>query len=513
VFTAVADADYEAALADWRRFRRRKRLADVHWIDAVYHAYLTALLGSVAAYLVAGAIGDDKVSVSELASIRAHGAAWLGAAAAAVFALGLRSGSRGGPLALERAEVRHVLLAPVDRTTALRGPVWRQLRFLVFVAAVSGALAGELAHRRLSSNGLGLVVCGALFAGTAIALGYGAALCVSAWRVPSWAATAIGVAVVGWSVADGLGKLGAAPFTAVGQLALWPVRFHWLALVALVAAGTVLASGLVRVGDLSVEAAERRSTLVGQLRFAATLQDIRTVIVLRRQLAMELPRLRPWIWLRVRGSGRLPVFVRGLRGVLRWPAARLGRLVLLGTVAGLSLRAVWAGTTPMLLIAGLAMFVAGLDALEPLAQEIDHPSRSDSVPMDQGDLYLRHVPIAVLVMVPVAAVGAIAAVLADPSRGALEVAAVCVVPAALGAVGGALVSVIGGAPTNVGGDSWSLLPPEVAGTRLAFRTAWPPAIAVAGTLPVLAARVAADHGRRGPAGAAVRPRVRLGACA
>ena len=29
---------------------------------------------------------------------------------------------------------------------------------------------------------------------------------------------------------------------------------------------------------------------------------------------------------------------------------------------------------------------------------------------------------------------------------------------------------------------WSLLPPEVAGMRLAFRTGWPPALAVIGTL-------------------------------
>ena len=35
---------------------------------------------------------------------------------------------------------------------------------------------------------------------------------------------------------------------------------------------------------MSPEAAERRSSLVGQIRFAATLQDVRTVIVLRRQL-------------------------------------------------------------------------------------------------------------------------------------------------------------------------------------------------------------------------------------
>ena len=60
--------------------------------------------------------------------------------AAFAVALGLRSGSRGGPLALERADVRHVLLAPVDRTTALRAPAIRQLRFLGFVGIVAGGI-------------------------------------------------------------------------------------------------------------------------------------------------------------------------------------------------------------------------------------------------------------------------------------------------------------------------------------------------------------------------------------
>src|SRR5205814_10176308 len=55
-----------------------------------------------------------------------------------------------------------------------------------------------------------------------------------------------------------------------------------LGLLDIVVAGGTLALGLHLVGNVSVEAAERRSTLVGQLRFAATLQDIRTVIVLRR---------------------------------------------------------------------------------------------------------------------------------------------------------------------------------------------------------------------------------------
>jgi hypothetical protein len=77
----------------------------------------------------------------------------------------------------------------------------------------------------------------------------------------------------------------------------------------------------------------------------------------------------------------------------------------------------------------------------------------------------------------------------------VEIAAACVLPAALGAVGGAVISVVGGAPGQGGsGDTWTLMPPEVAGMRLLYRTGWPPAMAIIGTAPVLAARTAARHG-------------------
>jgi hypothetical protein len=227
------------------------------------------------------------------------------------------------------------------------------------------------------------------------------------------------------------------------------------------------------------------------------LQDIRTVIVLRRQLAMELPRIKPWIRVRVHGTDRLPVWTRGVRGIFRWPAARLARLLLLGTVAGLAARAAWAGTTSLVVVSGLALFIASLDAVEALAQEIDHPSRRDSVPWDEGSIELRHVPVAVLTMLLVAIVGAVAGVLAGPSTSAIPIAAACVIPAALGGVAGAIVSVVAGAP-SAGGDGWSLLPPEVAGMRLAFRTGWPPALAVIGALPVLAARAASRNAMPAP---------------
>ncbi len=495
MLTAEPEADLELALAEWRRYRRRKRLADVHWIDAMYQAYMAAIFGGVALYFLAAAVGDGPLTAGQLARVAAEGDDWLGVVVVIALAVGLRSGSRGGPLALERAEVRHVLLAPVDRATAVRGPLLRQLRFLVFVASVVGVAAGLLASRRLEHHAAVWMACGALFAVSTVALAYGAALCASAGRLPSWLGTLVSVGLGALAVADGLGVMNASPLTAWGRIALWPEAFSVWGLVAMAVSLAVVAVGLVRAGDLSVEAAERRSTLVGQLRFAATLQDLRTVIVLRRQLAMELPRLRPWVRLGVRGTGRFPVWMRGWWGVLRWPAARVGRMVLLAGAAGLALRGVWAGTTPLLVIAGVALYVAGLDAVEPLAQEIDHPTRSRSVPIERGEVYVRHLAVGVVVMVAVAVVGAAAALLVEPSLGGLAVAAICVVPAALGSVAGAATSVLSGLPQVSAGDAWSLVPPEVAGMRIVVRAVWPPALAVLGTLPVLAARAATENGR------------------
>jgi hypothetical protein len=510
VLTADPDADLERSLADWRRYRRRKRLADVHWVDGLYQAYITALIGIGTLYVLTGFVGDELLAPEPLSRAVRQGDDWLGVIVAVAFAIGLRSGSRGGPLALERAEVRHVLLAPVDRTAAVRAPVVRQLRFFLFVATVAGVEAGALASRRIEHHLAAWMLCGALFAVGTVGLAYGSALLAGSWRLPSPVATGLGVVAVavalagaiGSATGDGVLGLEASPFTAWGRVGMWPEGFDALGLVALAVSLVVLGAGLLRVGNVSAEAADRRSQLVGQLRFAATLQDLRTVLVLRRQLAMELPRLRPWVRLRVTGTGRFPVWTRGWRGVLRWPAARVGRLVLLAVVAGLALRGVWNGTTPLLVVAGVALFVAGLDAVEPLAQEVDHPSRTGSVPIERGDLFVRHLPVAVAVMVVTAVVGAGAALATGPSAAGLAVAAVCLVPAALGAVAGGVASVLTGAPDASGGDGWSLMPPEVAGMRVMARAVWPLLLTTAGTLPVLAARAASSSGDQAATGAA-----------
>jgi hypothetical protein len=374
----------------------------------------------------------------------------------------------------------------------MRGPAIRQLRFLLFVGSIVGAIGGVLASHRLPGSLAAWAACGALFGLATVALGYGTALITASLKLRSWQGSLLAVILVGAAIVGAIAS-GRQAGVIFGSVPLWPLQFEPLGLLELALAAGAIALGLHLVGDVSVEAAERRSTLVGQLRFAATLQDIRTVIVLRRQLAMELPRTRPWVRLRVHGTDRFPVWLRGLRGIFRWPAARVARLLLLGAVAGFAARGAWAGTTPLVVVSGLALFIAALDAVEPLAQEIDHPSRRDSVPSDEGWVELRHVPVAVLTMLLVSIVGGIAGVLAGPSKAAIPIAAACVIPAALGAVAGAIVSVVSGAPSAAGGDAWSLLPPEVAGIRLAFRTGWPPALAVIGTLPVLAARATARN--------------------
>ena len=489
---ATPDADLEGTLRDWRRFRRQKRTADIHWIDALYQAYTTAIVGLVIVVFASGAVGDNPLSASQTAGLLAHGPGWLGGLAAFAIALGLRSGSRGGPLALERTEVRHVLLAPVDRTTALRAPAVRQLRFLTFVGIVVGAIAGNLAVNRLDGGRGAWIATGALAGLVLIALCVGTALLAGGTRMPRWIASLVGVVLIGMALADGTGLIGFSATSTFGDLVLWPLRMNLVGLLPIVVAALALVVGMRLLGGLSLEAAERRSTLVGQLRFAATLQDVRTVIVLRRQLAMELPRLRPWVRLKVNGTGRWPVFVRGLRGLMRWPAARVARLVLLAGVIGLCLRGMWSGTTPLVVVAGMALFIAGLDSVEPLAQEVDHPSRRDSTPLEPAEIHLRHVPVAVLTQLAVAAIALAVAMVPGRAQVPLGAGAVAFLPLALGGLGGALVSVLSSAP-SVGGN-WSLAPPEAQGLRLAFRTVWPPAIAMLGVTPVIFAQRAQEQG-------------------
>jgi hypothetical protein len=487
------------ALAELRAARRRKRVASIHWIDALYQVYLTGF-GSLAAVLFLSSwIGGDELGPWRTSLFLRDAPDVIGVGVALAILVGLRSGARGGPLAIEPADARHVLMAPIDRGLVLRGPAYKQLRFFSFTAVIVGGIAGHLASHRLPEPALLWVACGAAFALVTLGLAYGAALLAGDRRIPIWLANLVGAALLAWAIADAADLIHASPTGLVGTIATWPLEFEPLALIPAVVAVIAVALGILGLEGMSIEGAQRRTQLVGQLKFAATLQDLRTVMVLRRQLAMELPRSEPW--LRQRSRGRLPVWHRGLRGVLRWPIARVARLVFLGAAVGVCMRGVGDGALALVLVAGIALYVAGLDAVEAMAQEADHPGRSDGLPRPMGDLLLRHLGIGAAVMVLVCLVAAGVGIALDPSLGALAMAGIAVPPAALAAAGGAALSVLQGIQEP--SATWDLAPPEVAGMRTVGRVVGPPLVAVIGCLPIVLGRAALDRDPPGdPFGAA-----------
>ena len=86
-------------------------------------------------------------------------------------------------------------------------------------------------------------------------------------------------------------------------------------------------------------------------------------------------------------------------------------MVMLGAVAGLAAAVAWRGTPALVLAAGAALLVPGLDSVEGQAQEVDHLVRRDTLPVAPGRLLVRHLAAPAVIMpavVTVAAGGAMA---------------------------------------------------------------------------------------------------------
>ena len=486
------------AIGELRRQRRRNRLAELEWFEALYRAYLAAFVFGGGALFISGFVPDEEVSATTAADFAARGGAWLGVVAAVAIAMGLRSGSRGGPLSLEEADVRLLLGAPVSRRAILLRPAAQRLRSLMFAGSMAGAFAGQLAGRRLPGTELAWASSGAMFGAAVAALHVGVALAAHGARLRPWIATIAALAVVGWQFAtastDGTG-----PLDALGDLALWGDRVEFVDLVPVAATVVITFVGLALVGRMSLEALSRRTSLVAQLRFAVTLQDLRTVMLLRRQLGHERTRSRPWIRLR-RNRGHRPESRRGWHGLLRFPIGRILRILGLSVVAGLAARAALDGTTAAIFVSGIALFVTGLELVEPLAQEVDHGDRTDALPLERGALYVRLlVPTFGVSLVPASTIAGTVATSESPLL-ALLVA----VPMLMSGLAGAIVNVVSGAPDPVSSSTNdNFMPPEVAGTMNIVRSAWPVVISILGGLPLLAARDAMEKAT-GPEAAAAR---------
>ena len=508
-------ADPAVTLRALHRARHRRHRQDIDWVETLYRAYVTLLSGAAIVWLSVSKVTDEAARPEGLTDLRDHGAAVLGLGVAFLVALGLRSGSRGGPLSLEAADVRVVLLAPIRRRLALRAPALHQVRSAAFVGLCVGAVAGNLAGSRLPGRFAGWVVSGAGFGLLAALLAVGAALVACGVRLSRPAGTALGVAVLGWSAADVSGGMATSPLTRVGRIALaaLPGDVTGGSAAPAVAVGVVLtvavlAAAVARLGHMSLEAAERRGRLAAQLRFALSLQDLRAVILLRRRLNAEEPRARPWMSVPHVRSKRPSAVVRrrAVHSLMRWPATRILRVVGLGIVAGLAAGGMWKGTTPLVIVAGVALFIAALDALEPLAQEWDHPTRRDSFPVPPGWLAIVSlaVPAAVLAVVTTIGVGVAIVVLGLPAAPMLA----AVIPATAGALAGGTASLIL-EPVSAA-ELMSRYPvPEAAGPVLIARLGFAPGLAIAGWLALLSGRALIGDGKIDPAAGVIQAGILL----
>ncbi len=465
------------ALAALRQVRRANHRRNIHWVDALYNVYITAFL-SVGAVLYASTLfPNDKLDEAGAAELVQRGPAWLGLAFAVAAGFGLRSGARGGPLTLEAPVVHHELMAPVDRGVVLRPAAYRQLRFMAYGGALLGGIVGVLASHRVPANPVLTTACSMAAFSLAALLATGAALVLSSRRLGIWTANAFAVLLL-------------------ASIAFWELRFDPTGFAGPVVTAAVVAAGLAPIGGLSVEKARRRSGLVSQLRFAVTLQDMRTVVLLRRQLAEETPRQRPWVRIGRRRSRLFPTWRRDWQGYLRFPLVRIVRLGAFAVVAGLSFGLTWRGVTPAFLAGALALFVAAYEAAEPLAQEVDHPSRWLGTPEDSGMLLIKHLPAAFTVMVVECLVAAAVALILVPPDVVGSLALILVVPVAGAAtVAGAAGTVVGtpGPMSDIQGGFSGMsgvgdgMGGDIVGYQAIARFVLPPAVVVAAVAPMLAA--------------------------
>jgi hypothetical protein len=474
----VSDAALDV-LYDLRRRRKRHRLGDIEWFDAAYRVYLVALFGGGTVLWISSSIGDETVSAHAVADVTKNGPAVIGMVTMLALLAGLRSGAQGGPLALEAPDVTYVMLSPVDRMRALLRPVTQRVRSAASLGAVSGAVVGQLAGRRLPGTPVAWAASGAAFGITTALLWAGAALIAHAIRLPLWIASSVGLAGVVWQAAAIAWHI-PGPGSPFGSLAMWGWRQHPIDLATVVIAVIVLLIGMGMLQQTSLDALARRSSLVAQLRFAVTMQDLRTVILLRRQLNQEQTRGKPW--LRVPRWISHPVARRGIASVARFPATRLVRMTAFAAMAGVFQAMVIRGTTPALIGTAFMLFILGLEAMEPLSQEVDQPDRTDSLPIDRGELLVRHLLAPAVALIPFAVIAGVSAVVVLGTTRVIVPAAILALPTVLAGAAGGVVSIVRDAPDPTKNSQQAFVPPEMAGISNAMRVG----------LPILVSAIAAS---------------------
>jgi hypothetical protein len=474
-----------------RAARRANRGGARDWIDTWYELWLRGFFAVVVIVVVPIVLTGDKLGAREITQFRDHAPGVASVVVALALWVALRAGAGGAPLAPEGPDVMYLLLAPIPRERVLRPLAAQQLRTAVSAGAVIGAAIGLGAAARLPS-GPGAWALTGLLAGACVGAAFwGTVALASARRLGSGAANGIGMLVLAGAIADTAFRTWITPSTWLASLALLPV--HGLVPPLVVVAGIALAvalpvAALVAIGGTSLEPLLQRSALTSQMRFAASLQDMRTVVLLHRQLAMERPRRTPWLSFGAGRRVRRPVWRRGWHGYARWPLDRVVRVTtLLLAAAGLAYAA---RSTQLLIVgAGAALFVAALDVVEPFAAELDHPTSLLTYGVSIRMLLLRNLAAPVAFFLGVAVAGGVASAFVGGAH--VGVVFACAISATLAALAGSTLNVTLG-PPPASQMALLVLSPDIYGIVLLVRQGLPPAIAVAGLAPVVVAGTTGD---------------------
>jgi ABC-type multidrug transport system ATPase subunit len=377
-----------------RRRVERKRESEGRF-ESFYRVYIVGFfagLGSMFGYAAIRAGLTPPLSVVDLGLF----SGLLGLLTSLVAVNAIRTGRLGGPLLIPRPDIFHVFLAPVDRALALRPTVIRQSARAAALGALLGVVGGFFIGQGLPGGFAGWMASLGLFGALCGLLHVAIGIVTASTRITLVAEYALNAALVV------IGLYGLSTRTALSPLAFvatWPTEMNLLAAFSL-AVPVLLVFAFRVVGRLSLEAADRRTELVGASRVALVYRDLRAVSLLRRRMRLEVPRRRPWTPI---AFGVGPVSRRDARGLQRVPAGRIGRLAFFTLLAGLCVGFA-GGRIVFFLAAGLLHFLIAMDLSEGFAQEFDHPDLRDSYPIDDGKLATRHLFVAGLGMMTVAIV-------------------------------------------------------------------------------------------------------------
>ncbi|MFZ0215920.1 MAG: hypothetical protein WAM30_08240, partial [Candidatus Dormiibacterota bacterium] len=344
-------------------------------------------------------VQGHHVDASTLALLRTHGPGALGVVVWLLLTSSLRSGLSGGPLAPERADVLHLLLAPVSRGAVLRRSAVRWVLAGGFGGLLLGATLEGVSQARLGGSIPAWIGAGALAGLLVGLLAVAPAMVVSGFRLPRLLVVAIGLAALLATGADAALGTTISPLTWIGAIGLWPLApvgpASAIAAIAIVLALAVVA--VVAAPGVPIAALDRRAGLAQLLLFTAQLLDLRGFLRLRMVLANEGARSRPWLRLPWASAPGWAPWQRHVRSLLRWPAWRIARvLVLTAVVAGL-LVVTATGSSYLIFGAGALVYFVAMDLLEPWWQEVEHPGLTERLPRTGGWLLNRHLIASIVV--------------------------------------------------------------------------------------------------------------------